>query len=358
MKKLFSIAFLVFFYKIVGMESPEKRLVLHFDVNKTLIAMDLVQGKTREDTINGILAEFTDFKWDGTKKQSYYAYLSDQIAQEKPTLDRTSDEFKKERNIRLKNFPKYLEKNNQTLHKLYQYEKGKLLKILDAKKMVIFPSFFTLIDWLNGGKYKDNYTLHLRTFGTDLPEVIPLIEQRSKLQFAARAGFKGQILRMFKDKLGRDPQEDEKNIMVHYEPSQLYSLFHNQSAAHYAIQDDYTYWKSKAFQAEGGKLFPVDISNKIITDIFFDDNANDQEKPIIHPIKPDGTLEDTQTLIALGNIVPVDPKEAILNPCYFIKKIEDILKKKEKSLPFNIKKQTLTGPQYSFRETFCRNTRK
>lgn len=353
MKKLFFITLFLFFNQIVSMEAPEKSVVLHFDVNKTLIALDLVQGKTLEDTVNGILAESTDFKWDGTKKQSYYTYISDQIAQEQPQLNRTSEEFKKERNVRLKNFPKYLEKNNPLLNKLYHYEKKRLLKVLNKEKMVIFPSFFNLIEWLNTSKYKDNYSLHLRTFGTDLPDIIPLIEQKAKLQFTARGGFKGQTLRMFKDTLGRDAQEDEKNITAQYTSSQLQPFF-NSVGKNYAIHDDYNYWKSKDFTADGGKLFPIEVNNPTVTSIFFDDNANDQEKPIIYPMKPDGTLEDTQKLIKLGNIVPVDPKEAILNPYYFTKHVETALQKKEKSPACTVKKAKSTDSQCSFRETHFR----
>ena len=58
----------------------QKQLRLHFDINKTIIAMDAVQGKGLEETINGILAEFTFAQWDGKHEQSYYAYLSDRLA--------------------------------------------------------------------------------------------------------------------------------------------------------------------------------------------------------------------------------------------------------------------------------------
>ena len=59
--------------------------------------------------------------------------------------------------------------------------------------------------------------------------------------------------------------------------------------------------------------------------IFFDDNANDQDKPIIQPIDPDGKLLSTEKLLKLGNIVAVNSKQAILDKDYFIKKIKAVL---------------------------------
>lgn len=59
--------------------------------------------------------------------------------------------------------------------------------------------------------------------------------------------------------------------------------------------------------------------------IFFDDNANDPDNPIIHPIGLNSKLENTETLLKMGNIVAVDPKEAILDEDYFINKIKALL---------------------------------
>ena len=99
----------IFITKAIGIDqSVQKRLVLHFDVNKTIIASDVVQGKDLAQTVNGILAEFTFAAWDGKTIQSYYAYVSNQITQGRPDLHRSSEAFKRERNNRLQLFPIYL----------------------------------------------------------------------------------------------------------------------------------------------------------------------------------------------------------------------------------------------------------
>jgi len=140
-----------------------------------------------------------------------------------------------------------------------------------------------------------------------VPEVVPAVEKATSLKFAGQGEFQGRTLSLI-------GQEDA-----------LYDFFVGQDVQHYAIRDDYLYWKSKGFQAIGGKPFPLDTSNTNIISIFFDDNANDPDKPIICPVGPDNQLEDTLQLLKTGNIVAVNPKEAILDEDYFINKIKAVL---------------------------------
>jgi hypothetical protein len=46
-----------------------------------------------------------------------------------------------------------------------------------------------------------------------------------------------------------------------------------------------------------GKPFYIDTNDKHTVAIFFDDNANDSDKPIIYPLGPHGQLIDTQALL-------------------------------------------------------------
>ena len=94
---------------------------------------------------------------------------------------------------------------------------------------------------------------------------------------------------------------------------------------HCAIQDDYSYWKAKDFQTIAGKPFPIDLSNPHILSIFFDDNADDPDQPTIYPFDSLQKIEDQTKLLGRGNIVAVNPKEAILDEDYFIKKINALL---------------------------------
>lgn len=283
----------------------EKQLRLHFDINKTIIAMDVVQGKDLAETINGILAEFTFGLWDGKQEQSYYAYVTDQLVVAHPELSRVDELFKAKRRELLKEFPIFLEQYPSLLIQ-YKIDQARMLAILSEHEMVIFPSFFKAIIWLEHN-YLDRYAIYLRTFGQDLPEVIPAIEQACCIRFAAQGKFEGKKFSLV------ESEED------------LYEFFAGQDSQHYAVRDDYRYWQSCGYQAVGGKIFPVDITNSSIISIFFDDNANDPDKPIICPVDANYNLQDTDELLIQGNIVAVDPKQAILDEDYFINKIKAIM---------------------------------
>ena len=302
-KAFFSFTFIsnsLFAYQI-----EEKKIHLHFDINKTIIAMDAVQGKGIEETVNGVLAEFTFEKWDGQIEQSFYAYTTAQIEQEYPLLSRTSGIFKKLRAERLANFPEHLKQYPELLVQ-YEKDKASMLQILSTEKIVIFPSFFKTIEWLNQN-FPNRYAIYLRTFGKDLSEIIQTLADKKILTFKSQGKFKERTLDI------ADPNKP------------LSEFFKNPDLNHYALCDDYTYWESKDFQAIGGKPFFIDINDSQNVSIFFDDNANDLDKPIICPLGFSSDLEDTQELMKKGNIVAVNPKEAILNENYFIDKIKFVL---------------------------------
>lgn len=281
-------------------EVPTKKMIrVHCDVNKTIICTDAVQGKGLEETVNGILSEFTFHNWDGSTHQSYYAFVTAALTKAHPELSQASDEFKKKRGESLKEFPRFLEMFPKVLTQ-YNADKERMKALLDTQETVIFPSFYKLIAWLNT-HHKDRYSLYLRTYGTDLPKVMHLIEKTTDLVFADLGKFEQRKLFW--------PLHDS------------YLDFFKKTKQSYGIQDDFDYWKSKGFQSEGGKPFPIGLNSDDV-EIFFDDNADDSVKPIICPVDSEGKLLNTAELIKKGIIVAVNPKEAILDEDYFIKLVQ------------------------------------
>lgn len=309
--KLICGALLVAPLMVFAAEKENKHLRIHCDVNKTIICTDAVQNKGLEEAANGILSEFTFHNWDGKNTQSYYAFVTAVLAKDHPELPQASDEFKKKRGESLKEFPRFLEMFPKVLER-YCADKEKIMTVLKEEKTVIFPSFFKLIAWLNT-HYKDNYAIYLRTFGTDLPEIMPLIEKKSDLRFVDCGQFEGSMLSFAAQRAGL------------FSPTSYLDFF-KATKQSYGIKDDYAHWKSKGFQSEGGKPFPVGLNAEDI-DIFFDDNADDPVKPIICPVDSEGKLLNTAELIKKGIIVAVNPKEAILDEDYFIKKYRQELHK-------------------------------
>lgn len=298
------VVFSSFILNAAELQKPFLRV--HCDVNKTIICTDAVQGKGLEETVNGILSEFTFHNWDGTNTQSYYAFVTAVLAKEHPELSKASEAFKKKREAVLKEFPQFLEMF-PTQRDQYHADRNKMMAVLNAEKTVIFPSFYKLITWLNT-HYKNNHAVYLRTFGKDLPEIRPLIEKKSDLKFVDSGELKAGLVSMAAQRSGI------------FQPSH-YSNFFKVTHESYCIKDDYDHWKSKGFQAEGGKPFPIGLNSQDI-EIFFDDNADDAVKPIVCPVNPEGQMLDTNQLLKNGTIVPVNPKEAILDEDYFIKKLQ------------------------------------
>lgn len=303
--KFFSyLIFSSFILNACELQSPFLRV--HCDVNKTIICTDAVQGKGLEETVNGILSEFTFHSWDGANTQSYYAFVTAVLAKEQPELSKASEEFKKKREAVLKEFPQFLEMFPAQRDQ-YQADRNKMMAVLNAEKTVIFPSFYKLITWLNTN-YKEKHAVYLRTFGKDLPEIRPLIEKKSDLEFVDSGEFKAGLLSMGVQRSGL------------FAPNHYLDFF-KATIGSYCIKDDYDHWKSKGFQAEGGKPFPIGL-NKEDIEIFFDDNADDAVKPIVCPVDSEGKMLDTAELLKKGIIVAVNPKEAILDEDYFVKKLQ------------------------------------
>lgn len=300
-KGLSKIHTLCWVFFLCELQSVQK-LVLHFDVNKTIIATDRVQNKGLEESVNSILAKNMYYTWNGIDHESYYAYATKKLMASNPKLSPVSEEFKLKRSELITGF--FVGPYPQFWCE-YVQSKKRILKLLSADELVVFPSFFKLINWLEA-EFKDRYVIYLRTFGTDLPEIMPIIEKNTSLRFAGLAAFDGRYL------------------AVASEYSSLTDFFYA-SNQHYGIQDDYAFWQASAFTVVGAKLFPVDPYNKEIISMFFDDNANDSVKPIISPMFPNGELLDTQELIRSGHIVPVNTKEAILNTNYFIEKVREMV---------------------------------
>ncbi|HEV2917516.1 MAG TPA: hypothetical protein VGW78_07280 [Candidatus Babeliales bacterium] len=279
-----------------------KQLRVHFDINKTIIATDAVQAKDVETTVNGILAECMIAPWNGNNSQSYYAYVTDQISQECPFLARTDDVFKHKRTQRLKQFPVQVKQQYPEQYALYEQEKAAMMHVLQNSPTGIFPSFYQTMQWL-ATQYPNRYAVYLRTFGTDLPAVVSTIQKNSSLRFA----------------------NQEADLTQSIPRIALLRMVTNQSLCHYAIRDDYICWKAHDFQVVGGKPFPIHLDDPDTLSIFFDDNAQDPDKQIICPLKPNGELEDTKKLLASGHIVAVNPRDAILDVNYFINKIKALL---------------------------------
>ncbi|MEC7838745.1 MAG: hypothetical protein VX777_01750 [Chlamydiota bacterium] len=285
-------------------------LILHFDVNKTLICSDSVTGKTAEEILVNQLAETTLYQWDkNCPTMSYKEYVSSVLVEGKESdLD-----IKKKRREEISQFltviQNYPELSADVLQK-YELLKEKLT---DS----VFPSFVKLIDKLK--EHHIQFIIVLRSFGNDLEEVEEQIHSTTGISFAKWGKFKDGALHM-------KGEETSPMIKAH----ELFKLF-TESREHLSINDSYIDWNSNDEKAKYGKKFVFEKGNENHRmnhlSLFFDDNiTGDSINDIVAPYTMDGTFVSTEELKD-KLLFTVDTGEAIMNDDYYVNLINTGLKK-------------------------------
>lgn len=300
MKSIIRCLFVLTFLLVSDLQgSPH--LILHFDINKTLIASDKLNHKTVDHVLNEILALKYHDCWDCTVHHpiSFVTYVKKHLitTAENETLLTAArkDCFCK--------FLDYLRENNHPYYEsaLKDYEAASIA--LHASDSFVFASFYRLIEFLDENQI--SYTIILRSFGGELTLVQHEINTNYKMMFRRNGKFR-------EGKLQLDNEEWIEEAHAIYK--------HLLSLEHTAIHDDWPYWNAHANSAKKGKLFPIDRRTKNVLSIFFDDNIiNDPQTNIITAVDAHtGEHISIEELIDLGQAIPVNTLEAILNREYYV----------------------------------------
>lgn len=230
-------------------------------------------------------------------------------------------------------------------------------------KYHIIPSFFRMIMYLK--KKKEEFSIVFNTFGNDLDNVIyefnkfcagehPCFNGRNNTPLVKVDGSKNQKDLRFRDPsqrvcIYRESEElhetvmvtggnnrvkgmDEVNqieetddVVVYRDHLEIYQqqLETLKKFGSLAVSEDYSAWDMNAKQKDCAKLLMLDQADYITQHIFFDDNADDGMDCIVD-------VRDVVTGEEIPNdkfmdlyVVKVHPHKAILEPEYFIKKIEE-----------------------------------
>lgn len=280
----------------------EPHLMLHFDINKTIIASDKAGGKSIENVLNQMLAKKYQSKWDKLIEESisYDDYVR-KILLPGPEYDL---ELKSKRRDYLDHFLNHLRKTNDPLYPDVLKTYNEALEILGNSKGIVFPSFYRLLDDLD--QRDISYTILLRSFGEEVYEIGEEINKTHKKMIHQNGAFKEGVLFV-------EGKEVEDNHKMSYERLRY--------LGHIAIRDDWKHWMSGKLDSKYGKPFYVDPDDTSILAIFFDDHIHldDRDENIIAPIHAKtGKLLSREKLTQKGQIVQVDTLEAILNENYFV----------------------------------------
>ncbi len=281
-------------------------LLLHLDINKTLIAEDLAGNKSIKDVLQSIIAENTFSQWSAdTHTMSYKHYVETVLC----PGNKRDMEVQKSRKLQIsKLFDIDSPLKEDLTKKLTQMEES-------MRNEYLFPSFIKMIRVLKENEIP--FKIILRSFGTDLFSVSTEIQRATQEQFNTRGFFKQKQLHIV--------TSDEKNVVIP-KIADIYDYIKTVSG-HVALQDSFQEWSTDKENIKSAKQFIFNSNDRDAISIFIDDNiaADDSGNDIVCPFDI-GSGEVIQPSVLLGrNIFRCDTTQAILDNNYFIKIIQDAI---------------------------------
>ncbi|CCB85225.1 putative uncharacterized protein [Parachlamydia acanthamoebae UV-7] len=287
--------------------SYAERLILHFDINETLIASDQAAGKSAKDTINRALAQKYKEKWSESIAEpiSYQEYVYRYLL----PGDKNNSQLKEKRLQKLFHFTDFIQASaypikNQVLAEYHHC----LNKFVSGEPIQIFPSFFKMIRHLQNQRV--SFTLQIRTFGKELPQIVQAINTQLGCEF-----------------IKYNARFENRHLFIENRPKPVISLpeiYQFFKICNVGVQDSWKEWSEHQKYAAYGKLFPIDLEDPHTIAIFFDDNIRPQEpKNIVNAIDiRSGCSVSARDLIETHNLVIVDMLQAIEDEDYFIKHVQ------------------------------------
>ncbi|XP_071783633.2 uncharacterized protein LOC139933451 [Centroberyx gerrardi] len=328
--------------------NQRKKLILHIDLNNTILVSDAVTG---QGTVAALDYFLTTVTWGQMSKHGKWEWLSDSPSLLPPCEGAISyySQFGRvagftsaagrrfrgilDEHLDLLRWPEGLKGDKELAVK---GEDGRLYHW-------ILPSFFQLLrDLVEEGR---EFAILFRTFGTDLPRVLsavsralnqgahPLFPDLPALKLSVdvtpgkiRCSKRAVVLSRAEDRVST---RDGERALYRY-LSSVHGLG--------GFQDHFDWWASNTYSILGGKPLWVDPFDQQVQHIFIDDNIRqNDDDTIVHPMvfmDPDGTETRTACTSELYDIslVQNDLLRAISDPCYFTQRVRICQENYERNL--------------------------
>ena len=280
-----------------------KKVVIHVDINQTIVPVDAVQQKGASDVVAHAFAKSMRYPW---KKDIVPMTYHDFVFNVDVPGPRSDKALKKQRKQKAIHFIDYLETRQLAFAPQVRTTYEVALKMIAASSLEsrrVVPSFYRLIETLQRDGVE--FTIILRSFGTEVNAVAKELKENTGIAFR-RGSFEAHLF-----------QDAEKETPHLLGQSEAYKLFQQDS---WAVQDEWGYWNSHEEQFQYGKPFPFCLSPDVHS-IFFDDNIFPSDAPtnIVCPYDlADHHYGDIDDLTRRSILVPVDLIATIFDPHYFI----------------------------------------
>ncbi|KAF7664763.1 hypothetical protein LDENG_00165480 [Lucifuga dentata] len=315
----------------------KKKLILHVDLNNTILVSDTVTG---QGTVAALDCFLTSVTWGKMNKHGKWEWLSDSPSLLPPCEGAVSycTQFGRIAGFTSaagRRFRGILDEHLDLLRWPEGHKADKELAVRGEDGRLyhwILPSFFQLLkDLVQEGR---EFAILFRTFGTDLPRVLnavskalnqgahPLFPDLPDLKLSVNmtpgkicCNKKGVILSRAEDRVST--RAGERGVY------QYLSSVHGLGG----FQDHFDWWACNTYSILGGKPFWIDPFDQQVQHIFIDDNIRqNDEDTIVHPmvfLDPGGSETRTACTSELYDItlVQTDLLRAISDPSYFTQRI-------------------------------------
>ncbi|XP_051777125.1 uncharacterized protein si:dkey-32e6.3 isoform X1 [Erpetoichthys calabaricus] len=314
-------------------EPKRRKLVLHFDLNNTIVVSD---AATKQDTVKALDYFLSTVTWGRLDKEGRWEWLSDLPSLLPPCPGAVSYYYQFGR------VPAFTESaDGVQFRRILEYhlsllewhgEEDKVLSVSAEDGKVyhwILPAFFQLLQALSS-QHRE-FAILFRTFGTDLPRVLVSMQkvlkegghplfcdiQSSHVSLTITPG----RIRCSKNNVKLTRGNDK--VISRGDDRRLYQYFSSLQGIG-GFQDHFDWWVRNSFSSLGGKPVWIDPYDPDVQHIFIDDNIrlNDADT-IVNPkvfIDKESHLTRTAPTSEFYNVnlVQTDLLMAISNQNYFI----------------------------------------
>ncbi|XP_011475071.1 uncharacterized protein LOC105354325 [Oryzias latipes] len=327
--------------------SRRRKLVLHVDLNNTILVSDAV---TAQGTVAALEYFLTTVTW-GRMYKGQWEWLSDTPSLLPPHSNAESYYSHFGRTVGFtsgagRRFRGALDEHLQMLRWPEGMKKDKELSIRGEDGCLyhwILPSFFQLLKDLTQEGL--DFAVVFRTFGTDLPRVLramsrvlqeglhPLFPDLPELKLSVdvepgdiSSSRKGVVLT--RGDLSRSSRDGERSLYQYL--SSLEGLG--------GFRDNFEWWAANKFSSRGGKPLWIDPFDQQVQHIFIDDNIRqNDEDSVVNPkvfLDPGGSETRTACTSELFDIALIqnDLLRAISDRSYFTQRVHICMENYDRNL--------------------------
>ncbi|KAL1021197.1 hypothetical protein UPYG_G00010050 [Umbra pygmaea] len=321
-----------------GLSLMKKKLVLHVDLNNTILVSDAV---TSQGTVAALEYFISTVTWGRMSQKGKWEWMSDSPSLLPPCIGAVSyySQFGRvpgfTSSAEGRRFRGVLDEHLAMLRWPEELKRDRELTVKGEDGQLyhwILPSFFQLLrDLVAEGR---EFAILFRTFGSDLPRVLSamsrVLTQTSHPLFPDLPALKLNVNEMpgqiCCSKKGVVMSRAEDHFSTHDGERALYQYLSFVQGLG-GFQDHFDWWARNDYSNLGGKPLWVDPFDQNVQHIFIDDNIRQNDKDtIVHPkvfLEQGGSETRTASTSELYDLclVQTDLLRAISDPGYFSQRI-------------------------------------